>query len=170
MVVFWALYLSCLTEFCPDIHRCHYRLCVRRSYCRIYEWLPTEFWLVIRFIGHSDTQLVITLNYIAIASFHTLQNHAVFTSSCLVTISNNGYSYASGLKSSLNSGSLPTMCTLDSVVLLINPRHGPFQQYLHCCRGDLFVCDCCIETAQHATHFRFAVYLIVLSASGTWPV
>jgi hypothetical protein len=61
---------------------------------------------------------VITLNYTTIADFHTLQvtvmhtkffpAHSVFTSSCLVTASNNGYSSASGIKSSPNGYSLPT--------------------------------------------------------------
>jgi hypothetical protein len=72
-----------------------------------------DFGIIDRF----NTQLVITLNYSAIANFHTLQitrTHAksfttynVFTSSCLVTASNNGYSPASVLKFSLNGGSLP---------------------------------------------------------------
>jgi hypothetical protein len=64
------------------------------------------------------TQLVITLNYSAIANFQTLKittAHAtsfkvcrVFTSSCLVTVSNNDYFSASWLRSSLNGDSLPT--------------------------------------------------------------
>jgi hypothetical protein len=72
--------------------------------------------LDIEFSDHLNTQLVITFNYSAIADLHTLQittAHtksfpacSVFTSSCLVTASNNGYSSASGLKSSLNGGSL----------------------------------------------------------------
>jgi hypothetical protein len=68
----------------------------------------------IGFIDHFNTQLVITLNYSAIAEFHTLQNHAKafparssFTGSCLVTASNNDYSSACGLKSSLNCVSFP---------------------------------------------------------------
>jgi hypothetical protein len=69
-------------------------------------------------LDHFNTQLVITLNYSAIANLHTLlitRTHAnsfrpctVFTSSFLVTASNNGYSPASVLKSSLNDGSLTT--------------------------------------------------------------
>jgi hypothetical protein len=72
----------------------------------------------IAFTDHFNTQLVTTLNYSAIANLHILQitrahansfpGRSVFTSSCLVTVSNNGYSSASGLKSSLNGGSLPT--------------------------------------------------------------
>jgi hypothetical protein len=68
----------------------------------------------IGFIDHFNTQLVITLNYSAIADLHTLQittAHAksflagsVLSSSCLVTAPNNAYSSASGLKSSLNGG------------------------------------------------------------------
>jgi hypothetical protein len=71
--------------------------------------------LDIGFIDHFKTQLVITLIYSAIANFHTLQNHAksfparnVFTSNCLVTASNNGYSSVSGLKSFPIGGTIPT--------------------------------------------------------------
>jgi hypothetical protein len=72
------------------------------------------FRLDIGFIDYINKQLVITLNYSAIADIHTLKSpeHTlsliVFTSSCLVTASYNTYSSASGLKSSLNGGSLPT--------------------------------------------------------------
>jgi hypothetical protein len=77
------------------------------------------FELDIGIIDHFKTQLVIPLKYGAIANFHTLnkllahtlnhfQPHSVFTSSCLVTASNNGYSYSPGLKSFLNGGSLLT--------------------------------------------------------------
>jgi hypothetical protein len=62
---------------------------------------------------------------------HFTKNHAksfparsVFTSSCLVTASNNGYSSASGLKSALNDGSLPTEL-IASIVLRMTPLHGP---------------------------------------------
>jgi hypothetical protein len=75
------------------------------------------FRLDIGFIDHFNTQLVITLNYSAIAHLHTLQftfthsksfqTRSVFTSICLVTASNYGYSSASELKSSLNGSSLP---------------------------------------------------------------
>jgi hypothetical protein len=71
------------------------------------------FGLDIGFIDH-----IITFNYSAIAYFHTLQitrvqakyfpARNVFSSSCMVTASNNIYSSASGLKSSLNGGSHPT--------------------------------------------------------------
>jgi hypothetical protein len=74
--------------------------------------------LDIGFNDHFNTQLVITSNYGAIANFKNLQftrAHAksfpvrsTFTSNCLVTASNNDYYSASGLKSSLNGGSLPT--------------------------------------------------------------
>jgi hypothetical protein len=67
---------------------------------------------------------------------------SAFTSNCLVTAYNNGYSSASGIKSSLHGDSLA------SIVLLITPLHGPsrkhrFQQYLYCrmrirCRGYMF--------------------------------
>jgi hypothetical protein len=110
------------------------------------------------FTNHFSIQLVITLNYSPTADFHSLQittAHAksfparsVFTSSCLVTASNNGYSSASWLKSSVNGGSLPTVPFLQGlpyrtdlvaqIVFLITPRHGlsrkhRFQQYLCCC-------------------------------------
>jgi hypothetical protein len=68
------------------------------------------------FIGNS--QGVTTNNYNTVADFHTLQittTHAkyfpacsVFTRCFLVTTSNNGYSSASVLKTSLNGGSIPT--------------------------------------------------------------
>jgi hypothetical protein len=68
----------------------------------------------IGFIDHYNILLVITPNFSAIGDFHTLPNHAksfparsLFTSSYLVTASNNGYSCASVLKSSLDGGSLP---------------------------------------------------------------
>jgi hypothetical protein len=74
--------------------------------------------LEIGFIDHFNTKLVTTPNYSAIANFHNLQFNrvhtksfpvrSVFSSSCLVTAPNNGYSSASGLKFSLNNGSLPT--------------------------------------------------------------
>jgi hypothetical protein len=68
------------------------------------------------FIDHFNTKLVITLSYSAITNFRSLQftrahvtsftAHSDFTSSCLITASNNGYSSTPGLKSSLNGGSL----------------------------------------------------------------
>jgi hypothetical protein len=89
------------------------------EYCHVYEYDSRRgFGLTIWFIDHFSTQLVITLNHKAIAHFNTLQittahtkffpDGSVFTSSCLVTASNNGYSSASGLKSTLNGGSFPT--------------------------------------------------------------
>jgi hypothetical protein len=69
------------------------------------------FRLDISFIDHL---LVISTNNYNTYYFHTSQNHTksfpackIFTGSCLVTVSKNGYSSASGLKSSLNSSSLP---------------------------------------------------------------
>jgi hypothetical protein len=92
------------------------------------------FGLHVGFIDHFNTQLVITLNYSAIANFHTLQitsAHAEsfppcsgFTSSCLIMAFNNGYSSAYGLKSSLNGGTLLTELSLH-FVSLITPQHGP---------------------------------------------
>jgi hypothetical protein len=76
------------------------------------------FGLDIGFIDHFITQHVIALNYSAIANFDNLQftrEHAksfparsVFCSSCFVTVSNNTYSSAFGLKSSVNSDSILT--------------------------------------------------------------
>jgi hypothetical protein len=76
------------------------------------------FGLNIRFIDHCNTQDIITLNYSAIDNVHNLQFTrayaksfpacSVFTSSCLVTVSNNNYSSAFGLKSTVNNGSIPT--------------------------------------------------------------
>jgi hypothetical protein len=76
------------------------------------------FGLDIGCIDHFNTKLVITLNYNAIADLRTSQTTparansfpacSVFTSSYLVTATNNGYSSASWLKFSLNGGSLPT--------------------------------------------------------------
>jgi hypothetical protein len=76
-----------------------------------------DFGLVVGFIDHFSTQLVITLNYSAIVDFRTLKiatAHAksflvcrVVTRLFLVTASNNGYSSASVLKSSLNGVSFP---------------------------------------------------------------
>jgi hypothetical protein len=63
--------------------------------------------LDIGFIDHFNTQLVITLNYSAIADLRTLQftrahaksspTRSVFSSNCLVTASNNGYSCSNTL-------------------------------------------------------------------------
>jgi hypothetical protein len=126
------------------------------------------FGLDIGFIDHFSAQLVLTLNYSAIADFHTLQftrAHSTsflarsdLTSSCLVTTPNKGRSSASELKSSLKGSSLPTDSFLHGlrhrthsvapVVFLITPLHGTsrkhrFQQYLYCrvlirCRGNVF--------------------------------
>jgi hypothetical protein len=88
-------------------------------YCHLFDCDSQQgFGLKIRFIDHFNTELVITLNYSAIAYFHTLQftpSHAkyfpsfsVFIRRFLVTASNNSYSSAFVLKSYLNGGSLPT--------------------------------------------------------------
>jgi hypothetical protein len=70
------------------------------------------------FIDHFNTQLITTLNYNTIADLHTLHITgayakafpacSVFISSCPVSASNNGYSFASGLMSSMNGSSLAT--------------------------------------------------------------
>jgi hypothetical protein len=73
-----------------------------------------SFGLDFRFIDYFNTQLVIPLNCSAIVNFYTRAHvksfpaRSAFTSSCLLTASNNGYSSVSRLKSSLNGGSLPT--------------------------------------------------------------
>jgi hypothetical protein len=117
------------------------------------------------FIEHFNTQLAITFNYSAIADFHALPiipAHAksfpacsVFTIRLLVTASNNGYSSASVLKSSLNGDSLPTTYSYSSC-----PPYNPSVRItvgtsvsnnssivVH---GNLFICDRCPETALHA--------------------
>jgi hypothetical protein len=88
----------------------------------------------IRFINNCNTQFVITKNYSAMANFHILQfirTHAkvsvccVFSGRVLVTASNNGYSFASRLKPTLNGGSLPTelfLLQLSSVKYLCMDR------------------------------------------------
>jgi hypothetical protein len=73
--------------------------------------------LDVGFIGHFNTQLVITFNYGAIANFHNLQFTtayaksfkacSVFTRRFLATASDNCYYSSSVLKSSLNVGSIP---------------------------------------------------------------
>jgi hypothetical protein len=75
------------------------------------------FGLDIGFVDHFSTQLVTTLSYSAITDFHASQvaiPHvksfpalSVFTSSCMVTASNNDFSFVSGLKSTLDGASLP---------------------------------------------------------------
>jgi hypothetical protein len=83
------------------------------------------FGLDIRFTD--NLQVATTNNYNNIDISTLLQNHAkslparsVFTSSCLVTASNNGYSSTSGVKFSLNCGSLPTELFL-SLCLMLRP-------------------------------------------------
>jgi hypothetical protein len=108
-----------------------------------------SFGLNIGCIGHLNTQLVIALNYSAIAKIHTLQvirahaksfpSFSVFTRRFLVTVSNNGCSFASVLRSSLNGGSFPTAPFLHIVpyktdfvapiVFLITPRHGTRREH-----------------------------------------
>jgi hypothetical protein len=67
-------------------------------------------------IDHFTTQLEITVNYSAIADFYakSFPARSVFTGSCLVTASNNGYSSASVLKAFLNGGFLPTAYSCQS--------------------------------------------------------
>jgi hypothetical protein len=87
------------------------------KYCLVYDH-RRGFRLDIGFFDHINTQLVITLNYSAIANLHTSQfttAHvnsftvgSVFSSSCLLTASNNGCSSASVFISTLNGGSLQT--------------------------------------------------------------
>jgi hypothetical protein len=98
--------------------------------------------LEIGFVDHFITQLVIILNYNAIASFHTLQipiAHAksfparsVSISSFLVTASNNEYSAASVLKSSLNVGSLPTEHSCNSNLVYVSQTNWPSSNLVPC--------------------------------------
>jgi hypothetical protein len=84
------------------------------TYMNDYRW---GFGLDIEFVDHFSTHFVITHNYSTITDFRISQVarphvksfpvRIVCTSSCLVTASDNGYSSASGLKSSLNGASLP---------------------------------------------------------------
>jgi hypothetical protein len=77
------------------------------------------FW--IGFIDLLYTRLGNTSNYSATANLYNSQittapanpfsARSVFTSSCLVTASNNGYSSCSMLKSFLNGCSLPNVCS-----------------------------------------------------------
>jgi hypothetical protein len=80
------------------------------------------FRLDIGFIGQFSTLLVMPQNYGPVTDFHTLHitpahakslaHFSVFTRGFLVTASNDGYSSASVLNSSLNGGSLPTALVL----------------------------------------------------------
>jgi hypothetical protein len=127
------------------------------------------FGLDIGFIDHFNTQLVITFNYSAIDNFDILQfarvharsfpARSVFTSSCLVTSPNNGYSSASRLKF-LSEYRLPSNWTiLASIVLLITPLHGPIENtvsntFIVACvsvAAGTRLPSCCLETALHAT-------------------
>jgi hypothetical protein len=83
-------------------------------------------------IDHFTTQLVNTLNYSVIINSPTLEItsaqaksfsvRSVFSTIYLVTASNNGYSSASGIKPSLNGGSLPTELSLRLPLLyIVNP-------------------------------------------------
>jgi hypothetical protein len=128
------------------------------------------------FIDHLHTQLVTTSNYSAIANLYNLQFTTapskpfpaccIFTSHSLVTAFNSGDSSAYALKSCLNCGSLQTDSlphrlpyrtdSVAPIVLLIGPRHAqlyktPFPPVppllrVDCCRRNLFLCDCCLET------------------------
>jgi hypothetical protein len=135
---------------------------------RVWLTLDGGFVLDIGFVDHFNTQFVSTLNYSTITNFHILQitaAHAksfpacsVFTSSCLVTASNNDYSSASGLKSSLIGCSLQTAYSCSScppynssarttVEDTISDSNSPPLLHIDCCHGNLFVYDRCLETA-----------------------
>jgi hypothetical protein len=96
--------------------------------------------LDIGFFGHFTTQLIITLDYSAFANLHTLQftkahaksfpTRSVFTSSFLVTASNNDYSSASLLKPSLN-GSKPRLALHSSAQTTYKT------QLFHCCPNQI---------------------------------
>jgi hypothetical protein len=130
------------------------------TYCHVYDDPQLNFGLEIGFID--QLWIVATLNYSAIAKFHTLQITraqakscpacSVFTSSFLATSFNNGYSSTSMLKSSLNGGSLPTDSFLHRlpyrtdlvapVDFLMTSRHCSCRQHHYHmrirCSGNLF--------------------------------
>jgi hypothetical protein len=89
--------------------------------CTVY-MLPSSVNVTLDGVFDCILDLLITYttnNYSAIANFHTLQItsahakyfpvHSVFITLCLVTASNNSYSSTSGVKSSPNGGSLPSL-------------------------------------------------------------
>jgi hypothetical protein len=80
-------------------------------------WLSAEFWIGY-WIRHINTQFVITLIFTLHQSLqHMLRSFpdwSVFTRRLLVTVSNNGYSSLSVLKSSLNGGSFLTTYSCSS--------------------------------------------------------
>jgi hypothetical protein len=91
---------------------------------------------------------------------------SVFTSSSLLTVSNNGYSSASGLKSSLTADQFQRTI-LASTVLFITSLHGPsrkhrFQQYLHCCMRICCRWNVLIESLPRKGSGIFA-YLVVVA-------
>jgi hypothetical protein len=121
--------------------------------------------------------IIITLNYGAIANLHTLQfttTHAkslpacsVFTRCFLVTAYNNCYSSVSVLQFSLNGGSLPIVNSYSSC-----PPYNPSTQTTVqnpvsnstsiATRGNLFVCDRCLETALHVTGLLLLLLLLYI--------
>jgi hypothetical protein len=117
-----------------------------------------------RFVGHFNTELVVTLNCNAIVNFHTLQItsvHAnyfpvrsVFTSSWLVTASTMA-NHLLPCSSPVWMGLLSDRWICTPVILLITPRHEPLQKTpfpidspllrAHCSHWNLFVRDRYLE-------------------------
>jgi hypothetical protein len=106
-------------EICELMGYAHRATGLRLRYCHVIKCDSLRgFGLDIGFIDHFNTQLLIALNCGAIAEFHILHGttaqaksfeaRSIFIGSCLVMASNNDHSSASGLKSTLNGGSLPT--------------------------------------------------------------
>jgi hypothetical protein len=127
---------QCVFIFSPD-------LCVQHIHrfavlLRVWVWLSTGFW--IGFIDHLEVVTTNNCNTMANLYRHykimlsLFPARGVFTSSCLVMASNNGYSSAFGLKSCLNGGLHPTASFLHRlpyrtdliapIVFLITFRQG----------------------------------------------
>jgi hypothetical protein len=140
------------------------------------EWLSTGFGLDVGFIDHFNTQLIITFNYSAIANFHTLQitrAHSksfpacsVFNSSCLVTVSNNGCSSASGLKFFLNGSSFPTEIT-SKRVSVITSQLGLHRKHCSSLAVQLFPWEhVCLRSCYWATVLVYLLIKNLLHGSG----
>jgi hypothetical protein len=121
---------------------------------RVWDWILT-------LLDH--LQIVTTNNYNTIANLHTLQItrayakpfpvSSVFTSSCLVNAANSQDSSASVLTAVLAGDWLIT-CPVGPwyIASTRTTQKTPFPTIppllrVSCCCGNLFICDCCQETA-----------------------
>jgi hypothetical protein len=126
---------------------------------------------------------VLGINYSVIANLHNLQSNrahanfskasSVFTSSCLVTASNNGYSSAPGLKSSLNCGSFPAVCLPYNWLVAIS--HQPpsllFNALLSTACAWVWVWVSCYDrrsAGQHPSGAYGKIFIIVWQLSVCW--